>query len=113
MLVIYRITSASRKPQASSSSISACSKPRQRARHLVKEPMLAELSNLKNECCATVDRLAAQLIDISHRIHATPELAFNEYQAASLLAETARAGGLDVEQGAFGLETAFSAEFGQ
>jgi amidohydrolase len=75
--------------------------------------MPPELSNLKNECCATVDRLAGQLIDISHRIHATPELAFNEHQAASLLAETARAAGLDVEQGAFGLETAFSAEFGQ
>ena len=71
--------------------------------------MPSELSNLKNECCATVDRLAAQLIDISHRIHATPELAFNEYQAASLLAETARTAGLDVEQGAFGLDTAFSA----
>src|SRR5438034_2587952 len=44
-----------------------------------KQSMPAELSNLKNECCATVDRLAAQLIDISHRIHAAPELAFNEH----------------------------------
>ena len=87
--------------------------PRQRTRRLVEKTMPAELSNLKNECCATVDGLAAQLIEISHRIHATPELAFNEHQAASLLAETARAAGLDVEQGAFGLETAFSAEFGQ
>ncbi len=64
--------------------------------------MPPELSNLKNECCATVDGLAAQLIDISHRIHAAPELAFNEHQAAALLAEAARAAGLDVERGAFG-----------
>lgn len=69
-------------------------------------------ANLKTRSCQEVDRLASQLIDVSHRIHALPELAFDERQAASLLASTARKYGLEVVEGAFGLETAFSAEFG-
>jgi amidohydrolase len=68
--------------------------------------------DLKSRCRQEVDRLASELIDVSHRIHARPELAFNEHQAASLLASTARRHGLEVVQGAFGQATAFSAEFG-
>lgn len=70
------------------------------------------LTDLKREICATIDQLAPELIDISHRIHANPEPAFQEHYAASLLASVAENRGLDVERGAFGLETAFSSEFG-
>lgn len=74
--------------------------------------MPASLDDLKNRCCAEVDSLADKLVDISHRIHATPELAFQEHQACSLLVSASRRHGLDVRQGAFGLETAFAADFG-
>jgi len=59
-----------------------------------------------------VDRLAVTLIDVSHFIHAHPELAFHEQQAAARLAETLQDAGLPVERGAYGLETAFASEFG-
>jgi catechol 2,3-dioxygenase-like lactoylglutathione lyase family enzyme len=67
---------------------------------------------LKKEVCATVDRLAPELLHVSHEIHAHPELAFEEVRASRLLAETARARGLDAHQNVYGLETAIEARFG-
>ncbi len=53
-----------------------------------------------------------RLLGISHAIHANPELAFEEHAAAKLLVDALRGAGLQVEAGAYGLETAFAAEFG-
>jgi amidohydrolase len=53
-----------------------------------------------------------ELLAVSHEIHAAPELAFEEHQAAALLSTTLRNSGLDVQEAAFGLETAFVTEFG-
>src|SRR5258707_426589 len=70
------------------------------------------LAALKKEVCASVDRLARELLDVSHEIHAHPELAFEEVRAARLLTETARRRGLDARQNVYGLETAIEARIG-
>jgi amidohydrolase len=70
------------------------------------------LDALKKEVCASVDRLARELLDVSHEIHAHPELAFEEVRAARLLTETARRRGLDARQSVYGLETAIEARVG-
>jgi len=67
---------------------------------------------LKQVACAAVDRQRAALLRLSHEIHAHPELAFEERKAAALLVAALRTAGLEVEAGAYGLETAFAAEFG-
>jgi len=71
------------------------------------------LDALKKEVCASVDRLARELLDVSHEIHAHPELAFEEVRAAKLLGDTARGRGLVVHQNVYGLETALEARIGK
>ena len=68
---------------------------------------------LKKDVCDAIDQMSAELLRISRAIHAKPELSFEEKEASKLLVEALRAAGLDVESGAYGLETAFAAEFGQ
>ena len=70
------------------------------------------IEGLKQEVCASVDRLAPELVHVSHAIHADPELAFEEVRAARLLAETARAHGLAAQQSVYGLATAIEARVG-
>jgi amidohydrolase len=70
------------------------------------------LDALKKEVCAAVDRLARELVDVSHEIHAHPELAFEEVRAARLLTDTARTRGLKAHQNVYGLETAIEARIG-
>ena len=59
-----------------------------------------------------VDALAPTLLEVSHAIHANPELAFEEHFAADLLTRTVEQRGIDVQRGAYGLQTAFEAAFG-
>ena len=47
-----------------------------------------------------------EIIDVSRRIHADPEVAFGEYHAASLVAEVVERHGYVVERGVGGLATA-------
>jgi metal-dependent amidase/aminoacylase/carboxypeptidase family protein len=54
-----------------------------------------------------IDEIADELLDVSHQIHANPELAFKEEKACSLLAETLTKHDLEVETGVFTLPTAF------
>ncbi len=64
---------------------------------------------------AARDRLEAardDLVDLSHRIHATPEIGYHEELAAAWLCEALDGGGLQVEQGVAGLPTAFAARAG-
>jgi amidohydrolase len=53
-----------------------------------------------------------EVISISHWLHGHPELAFEEYRAADLLAGTLDAHGFDVEHGLCDLPTAFRAQIG-
>lgn len=74
---------------------------------------MGDLAALKDEVCDRIDAMAPELIGISHRIHARPELAFHEHFAAGLLADTLDAKGLPATRAAFGLETAYAAAFGE
>ncbi len=67
---------------------------------------------LKREVCKTIDALRAELISVSHAIHANPELAFEEKFASALLTKTVEDHGLRVDRGAYGVSTAYATEFG-
>lgn len=74
--------------------------------------MSAADDEVKDRIDAEVDRLADRLLEVSHRIHARPELAFAEHHAHDVLTEVLEAEGLAVERSAYGLPTAFSARAG-
>jgi amidohydrolase len=57
-------------------------------------------------------RQAPRLIDLSHRIHAHPEVGYEETLASRWVAEYLSAAGFSVELGVCGLPTAFAATFG-
>jgi len=67
---------------------------------------------LKDEVCAAVDEEAAVLAELAARIHAAPELKFEEHRASAWLADFLEARGFAVERGAYGLPTAFAARIG-
>ena len=58
---------------------------------------------------ARIDEERSALLDLSHRIHAHPEVRFEEVQAAAWLTEALEARGFAVERGVGGLPTAFRA----
>ena len=71
-----------------------------------------DISEAKQRASAEIDRLAPELLDVSHRIHARPELCFEEHHAHDLLTEVLASHGLAVQRGAYGLDTAFEARAG-
>ncbi|MEW6216184.1 MAG: M20 family metallopeptidase [Candidatus Bipolaricaulota bacterium] len=56
-----------------------------------------------------IDELAPELWDLALRIHAHPELGFEEHQAAAWLSEELEKGGFRIERGAGSVPTAFRA----
>ena len=71
-----------------------------------------DVDAVKDRLAEQVDARADSLIEASHRIHEKPELLFEERFAADLLCDALEDAGLDVERGAYGLETAFAARAG-
>lgn len=67
---------------------------------------------LKKEVTAIVDAMAAELLGLSHAIHGEPELALEEVKAAARLSSAVAEHDLPVTREAFGLKTAYAAEFG-
>lgn len=59
-----------------------------------------------------IERARPELLELSHRIHANPELGYKETKAAGWLCDWLEAAGFKVERGVGGLETAFRATFG-
>ena len=59
-----------------------------------------------------IEGMRDTLIGLSHRIHANPELGYEEVQASAWLAETLTDGGFSVETGVCDLPTAFVARAG-
>jgi len=61
---------------------------------------------------ATVDERADALVDLSHRIHAHPELMFEETKSSEWAAALLSDAGISVDYGAYDLPTAFDARIG-
>jgi amidohydrolase len=59
-----------------------------------------------------IDARAPMLLDVSHQLHEHPELCFEERYAHDLLTGVLEDEGLEVERGAYGLDTAFVARAG-
>lgn len=66
-----------------------------------------------SQIAAAVDDLAPVLRDVSAKIHATPELRFEEHRAAAWIGEAVERSGVQVERGLGGLPTAFRARVGR
>jgi len=66
-------------------------------------------SEAKRRLAAAVESASAEILDLSHRIHANPEPAFEEAQAAGWIAEALRRHGYAVEHPAGSLATAIRA----
>jgi amidohydrolase len=70
------------------------------------------MTNLPQRVIDRVDELAPELIKLSHQIHDTPELAYEEHRAAELCANLLELGGFAVERAAYGVATSFAARTG-
>ena len=62
---------------------------------------------MKEAAQQAIEAQRDRLIELSHRIHATPELGFEEVQSSEWVADAVAAAGYDVTKPAFDLETAF------
>lgn len=68
--------------------------------------------SIKAAAASVIDRHLTDLVTLSHAVHATPELCFNETRSAKAVADALRAGGLGVTEGAYDLPTAFECRSG-
>ncbi len=66
----------------------------------------------KTKVRSEIERLTPTLLEISHEIHANPELNFEEHFAHEILTGVLTDEGLDVQQGAYDMPTAFDARVG-
>src|ERR1700733_9862427 len=71
------------------------------------------LDVLKKDVAAAIDGMRAELLELSHAIHQEPELALQEFKSARKLEDAVARHDIPVQRGAFGLETAYAAEFGK
>lgn len=67
--------------------------------------------HLKQKVQERIDELSPRLIDLSRKIHAHPEVKFEERRAAAWLCEMLQSEGFEVETCLAGLKTAFRAHF--
>ena len=70
------------------------------------------MNKLKDIVGARVDALEGRLLALSHRIHANPEIAWEEFDSSSWVAEELAGVGYTVRRDLCGLPTAFSASVG-
>ncbi len=66
----------------------------------------------REQATATLDRHYETLVDLSHRIHAHPELKFEETQSSTWTADVLADAGMTVNTGICDMPTAFSARAG-
>jgi amidohydrolase len=71
------------------------------------------LEALKKDVISAVDAMREELLALSHAIHAEPELALEEFKAADRLTKAVERNGIATQREAFGLKTAYAAEFGK
>ncbi|HET7701952.1 MAG TPA: M20 family metallopeptidase [Candidatus Limnocylindrales bacterium] len=63
-------------------------------------------ADVKARLAAAIDAASDEIVDLSHRIHANPEVAFEEVRAATWVGEALRAHGYEVEHPVGSLATA-------
>ncbi|MBI1885575.1 MAG: M20 family metallopeptidase [Chloroflexi bacterium] len=68
--------------------------------------------SLKAKVAAEIDRRRDELIALSLKLHASPEVAFQEEKAAAWLSDFLEANGFSVERGICQIPTAFRATYG-
>ncbi|MDO8614180.1 MAG: M20 family metallopeptidase [Dehalococcoidia bacterium] len=73
---------------------------------------MPDANDLKQRAAAAIEAARRELIDLSLRIHATPEIAFEEVKSSAMLADYLEAGGFQVERGICQIPTAFRATGG-
>ncbi|KRD53932.1 M20 family metallopeptidase [Microbacterium sp. Root280D1] len=73
---------------------------------------LLDLAEAKQRSADAVRTWEQRLVEISHEIHDDPEIAFEEVRAANLVAAALRDAGFTATVGAFGVDTAIDASFG-
>jgi len=73
---------------------------------------MTDRDQLKQRVIADVDRRRDELIELSLRLHANPEVAFQEEKAAAWLSGYLEANGFTVERGICQIPTAFRAAYG-
>ncbi|NVM23025.1 MAG: M20 family metallopeptidase [Desulfobacterales bacterium] len=71
------------------------------------------LETLKTRIQDNVDSVSKELIGLSYRIHANPEVSYKEEKASKWLADYLEEKGFKVERGAADLPTAFVASYGK
>lgn len=88
---------------------------RKKAKNLDMTPLLetgVSLAIAKRRIDEEITVQREQLLNLSRTIHANPELSWEEHQAAGLIAETMREAGFRTTLGAYGVETAVEAVYG-
>jgi amidohydrolase len=70
------------------------------------------VEQIRQQVQAEVDRLAPDLLAVSRFLHANPEIAYEEHQAADLLSGVLQENGFAVERGVANLPTAFTGRAG-
>jgi amidohydrolase len=73
-------------------------------------PLIA--SSAKEAAAGVIDQHLDELVGLSHEVHDTPELCFEEIVSARTVAESMRSGGLNVKEGVYELPTAFESRIG-
>ncbi|MGD9049472.1 MAG: M20 family metallopeptidase [Anaerolineae bacterium] len=71
--------------------------------------MMSKIERLKQQVTAEVDARRDELIEVADRLHAKPEVAFEEFESAALLTATLEEHDFAIERSVAGLETAFVA----
>jgi amidohydrolase len=79
--------------------------------HIVGTPSTGS-SGFKERARVRVQEHADHLVELSHRLHANPEIGFEEHRAVGWLTEALTDAGFTVDRGVAGLPTAFSASYG-
>ncbi|WP_164233836.1 amidohydrolase [Microbacterium hydrocarbonoxydans] len=69
-------------------------------------------ASLKARAESEIEARREQLIELSHAIHADPELSWEEHRAVARIAAVLEDSGFAVEVGAYGVPTAFEATYG-
>ncbi|MFZ0215010.1 MAG: M20 family metallopeptidase [Candidatus Dormiibacterota bacterium] len=70
------------------------------------------MAEVKARLGKVVGQTRDRLVQLSHRIHAVPELRFEERQSSAMVADLLATNGFDVTSGVAGMETAFVATAG-